>query len=332
MNEVLVQLRDHWSDAVAVVLALIAILQSYRANRFSRQLAQHEGAFDKPELKVGLFGTHEVKRFIILAPITPAPLLFPMSFSVSNLGAATAEDVQLLLRANENLLPYSREWLEKEQPDPSGLVKASFYAKEGHVNSVMYRIAHLHPGMPLNLVNTTILDRSTLLQAEAPVKTKDGKQGMVSYTVAFEYRLELVAFRKDGAPLAAVFQVSVFDTAKQSEAEALESYWRRRSSSMATPTTRRWWKRSPSKIERIRVVTVDPASIQSAKDIKRRHREAPLRALKAADGALAPDGLFVPALAVAFGSFDGALPRKVPEQVPVAPDDQTGPPITGSRL
>lgn len=56
---------------------------------------------------------------------------------------------------------------------------ASFYAKEGHVNSVMYRIAHLHPGMPLNIINTAILDQPTVLQSEASIKTADGKQALL---------------------------------------------------------------------------------------------------------------------------------------------------------
>ena len=57
------------------------------------------------------------------------------------------------------------------------------------------------------------------------VKTADGKEGADSHTVALEYRFEFVAFRKDGAPLAERGRFSVFDTAKQSETEALESYW-----------------------------------------------------------------------------------------------------------
>lgn len=323
MKELIGLITDHWSEALATILALIAIWQSRRASKFSRLVAEQEGAFDQPKLTIGLFGATNTRQFIILAPITPAPLLFPLPLNVRNLGSATAADIQLLVRGNEDLLPYSREWLEKEQPDASGVVVASFYAKEGHVNSVMYRIAHLHPRMPLNIINTAILRQPTVLSSDAPIKTADGKQGTVAYTVAFEYRLEVVAFRKDGAPLAEVFRFSVLDTTKQSESEALESYWKRRSSAAfgQRQPHRPWWRRSRSKLEPIRVVTVDEASILKGGGGPGKGREAPVRALKGAEGLMTPDGLFVPALGVALGRFRGALPQIAPDRVEVAPQE-----------
>jgi hypothetical protein len=151
---VVAAIRSHWPEALSILLALIAIWQSYRANRFARLVAEHEGSFNQSKLAIGMFGHSEITRFLILAPISPAPLHFPLPLNVHNLGSATATDIQLLVRGNEHLLPYSREWLEKKQPDASGIVVASLYGKEDHVKSVMYRIAHLHPGMPLNLLRT----------------------------------------------------------------------------------------------------------------------------------------------------------------------------------
>jgi hypothetical protein len=323
MEDLIRVIAHYWSAALATVLALIAIWQSRRANTFAKLVAESEGAFDQPKLSIRLFGAADTRRFVILAPITPSPLLFPLPLNVQNLGSATAADIQLLVRGNEDLLPYSREWLEREQPDASGVVIASFYGKEDHVNTVMYRIAYLHPGVPVNIINTAILRQPTIFSADVPIKTADGMQGIVGYTVAFDYRLEVVVFRKDGAPLADVFHFSIFDTAKQSASEALESYWRRSFSvgSEEKPSRRLWWRRSKSRIEPICVVTVDDTSI--LKDVERpvRDREAPVRALRGTMGVVGANGLCVPALGIALGTFRRALPHKTSDRAEITPKE-----------
>lgn len=66
-------------------------------------------------------------------------------------------------------------------------------------------------------------------------------------------------------------------------------------------------------------MTVDESSVLKDRDGPGKSREAPMRALRGADGVLTPDGLFVPALGIALGSFCGSLPHKTPERVKVAP-------------
>lgn len=309
IDVIVAAIQSHAWETLATVLALVAIWQSYRASRFAKFVAEHEGSFDQVDLKIGMFGHEEITRFLILAPITPAPLHFSLPLSIRNLGSATATEIQLLVRGNEALLPYSREWLQKEQPDASGIVVASFTGKDGHVNLITYRIAHLHPGMSLNLINTAILSNPSQFTSELPIKTADGSSVTVTYTVAYEYEFDVVAFQKDGTPLAKAFRLNVLDTTNSTVADVLTSYWKTLENQDKEQASPRSWRRGPkSRLRRICVITVDEAKI--VKEGIHNARKATIDSLVGAEGVIHNGGFLVPALGVELGNFQGTLPKE----------------------
>lgn len=309
--EFLLAVRSFSWEAIATLLALVAIWQAHRANRFARTVVELEGTFDRADVELGLFGQAGITRFILLVPLEPPPLLFPIPISIRNRGSATATEAQLIVHGNEDLLPYSREWLEKEQPDSSGTVVAGFLGRTGHTNSVMFRISHLHPGAPINLITFAKLSTPTTFRSRAPIQTPDGAKGTIGYRVVFDYQLDAVLFHRNHPPRGESFRLGVLDAGDRPVNEVLGQYWRERREGHGKREARRryWWRRSEGrKLERICVVTVDGAKLQerngpSAEGM----REVPLDALTGAVGVMDDDGIFVPALGVQVGSFAGTI-------------------------
>ena len=312
LNSLVDAITSHVWESLAILLGLVAIWQAHRANRFARIVAKKQGSFNQPQLTLRMFGHSDIKQFILLVPLQPPPLLFPLPLNIQNHGSATATAIRLIVRGNEDLLPYSQEWLAKQQ-DPSGVVMATFQGKEGHVNQIMYHIPTLHPGMPLNLVNTAVLRTPTQVSDKVSFQAADGVRVTLPYKLEFGYRLDVVLFQEDSKPVAESFRLKVLDTSDCSALEALERYWENRAQRRETiqPSRSRWrwsWRSSPFKT--LYVITVNEAKVPPK--TTQGFREVPVQALVGAEGIEDADGLFVPALGVELGNFQGTL-RRLPK-------------------
>lgn len=319
-SAIVAAVNEHWPELLATVLAFVAIWQTHRANRFARLVAQNEGTFRRPELQLKLFASNRCKHFVILAPLSPPPLLFPIPLDIANVGEKTAKALQVLIGANEDFLPYSESGLEKMRK-PNSEIAASFVGKAGHVNTVMYQIPQLHSGRPARVINTALLSTPSVFASQVDITTADGVSGTLPYTVRFTYHFDVVVFQEDATPLAEAFRLSVLDISNQTAEEALEQYLpKREHEQAASRRIQRWWRVRRPPVERLGVITIRDDRITVGKSGV---RQVAIEDIEVSEALEEPGGLWAPALGIALGVFRDVTKRALGKKQGAARDGVT---------
>jgi len=98
---------------VAAATGIIAVIQTFRANKLNKQVVQAQGALSGPRLSVALFDDESITLFMVAAPLSANRALeFPLWYVFKNDGR-TARDVEISVTSSSALyyggrLPASR--------------------------------------------------------------------------------------------------------------------------------------------------------------------------------------------------------------------------------
>ena len=92
---------------ISILLAMYAIIQRHRADRFAQEVARNQGAFSRSMIEVHPFAqaAGETSDFIFGLPLATAEIInFPLQLLIRNTGDKTAVDIEMLFRTSKELL------------------------------------------------------------------------------------------------------------------------------------------------------------------------------------------------------------------------------------
>jgi hypothetical protein len=134
-------------------------------------IAKRQGVFDRSEVKIQLHGLPENggirPELIIGGPHSKHNILTPILVSVSNIGTATASDIEVAIEANSSVVVNHPAFFISPVATSSAesMEGATVYIGKGVFRRV-FKIAQLHPGKTVQL-NNVGLPRNALSTTQA---------------------------------------------------------------------------------------------------------------------------------------------------------------------
>jgi hypothetical protein len=227
--------------AISVMLALVAIVQTYRINKFNTRAAHFKGTFKKPNIDFRIFssplsGTDAIDHFILACHLPKGTaLVFPLVTTVINLGDKSAKDVKLLLRYPKRLRGGGMvDEIKYSGPD---FIKSDIL-EDSNYQTTLITIGSLAPKQPIGVEDPIMITESSLIESSVSVTTSDKKTVSMSYRLTYFNLIDFTVYQEDEEPLSGRIKLLVINTAERPLQETLkiinEDYQKRYSERMGT--------------------------------------------------------------------------------------------------
>lgn len=211
-----------WS--VSALIAIYALIQRHRADKFARQIAENQGVFRKPNIEINPYSISDPKSadFIFAAPLFEGEIFeFPFQIDVRNTGEKTSEDVEVFIRTNKLLLYGGVLELTWDTAGPKR-VKASKASESGPLITLSIQLESIHPSQIINLNGVLSIRSSTFIRRRVPVTTKDGVHLSVGYLFQYNYPMDIVVFQKDQQSVSKRLRIRIVDIAEETPMQFFE--------------------------------------------------------------------------------------------------------------
>jgi hypothetical protein len=203
------------SLVVAVIFGMVAVIQTYRANKISKQSAEAPASITKSQIRIRLFNQKYIEHFIVAAPLQKGRILVvPLPISIANTGDKSVEDLEVFMTFSKDL------WYRGKAPPAvkSGLPKVSGtqVAETKNLRTFVITAQTLHPKQGITLYQDVTLIDSTFVESKVAVSTRDGASLDIPYSFEFEYMIDIVVTQKDRRPQTRSFGIRVANTSELS--------------------------------------------------------------------------------------------------------------------
>lgn len=278
---------------IGTLAAVVAIMQTYRANRLSKRIA-----LAKPSLRIALMGEQQITDLMVAVPIRQNRIVeFPMIWTFANKGEKSARDVEIFIRLPRELCYSGAETAAATFTFQTEMKKLSArsVSTTKHLETQIVFADTLHPGQTFTLSGAISLRLSTFLRRTASVQAKDRPMS-VAYSAEFQYTFDVIIAQADEPVAASHFTLGVIDTSNQTAAEFLTEY------------NSRLVEQKPGGKRRGGKVLGDFRLIEVRADQLVADKELPIdrlrdgEAVSYAHGVRFTDGYWVPAIGVNMGS------------------------------
>lgn len=290
---------------VAIGLTLVAIIQTNRANRFQKALAESQGAFKKSNLELSLFGIGNAEEFILALPLLSGVMpAITLTYDIVNTGESSARDVDVYLRKSKDLRYGSLSHVEATGTPKE--FKLKIVNETDHTQTIVGSIENLHPGQKLSIHDKIDIKAATIYEEQVSIPTKDKKEFAISYWLHFAYELNFSIAQLDRSSISKRFQISIVDTSRKSVKEFFDEYneiifadFKDRQDSVEKVSR---WKRyfSPKayKPKRFKLLIVDVDIKELEKIQQARTGTINPETFTVCDGVAGEKGYFIPAMKV----------------------------------
>lgn len=228
-------------SVVATVAAVVAVMQTGRANRLNRLIVTHQGSLDAPTLSIRFLGHRSPTDFAIALPLTSKRVVvLPLHFDITNSGAKSAKEIQLIMRIPKELLFGGSEMarFETDGAAPWGGACEVVSSSE-HLESLLWSLPTLNPGQTARLVLHLSIRDETSFRTEAIVKTRDGVTLTVPYVVNIRWHINYSLFQLDRPPASGAAGFEVVNSHTRTADDALAD-WRKAHRGERRPTAPRF--------------------------------------------------------------------------------------------
>ena len=195
---------------VGVALAFLAVVYNRRA--WVLQRTQAEEAADRvSSLEVTLFQRSDVREVHFATRIDQQRIKeIPLLLGINNHGAASAKDVCLTVRLN-NELCYGDE--QHDFAVSNSVLKSSVrsVSKGRRFTTLIVDFEQIPPSMKLECRIGLSLRVPSVTKLDVPVTTKDGASGRATVRVGYSYPLDIVVMETDHVPQTRHASVLVHD-------------------------------------------------------------------------------------------------------------------------
>lgn len=169
---------------IGTLAAVVAIVQTYRANRLSKRIA-----LAKPSLRIALMGEQQITDLMVAVPIRQNRIVeFPMIWAFANTGEKSARDVEIFIRLPRELCYGGAETAAATFTFQTEMKKLSArsVSTTKHLETQIVFADTLHPGQTFTLSRAISLRLSTFLRRTASVQAKDRPMS-VAYSAEFQH-------------------------------------------------------------------------------------------------------------------------------------------------
>lgn len=223
-------LRELVTLLVAIFFGTLAAIQTYRAYRLTKRVATAQGVFTRPEVEISLFGDRVIENFVLAVPLSREKkrvIEIPLMFGIGNYGEKTAEDVQTFFTLSKDLL-YGGKFTYNLRGAKLDGISITTVAKTKNLQTVAVTIQSLHPKVRIPFQLGVSVFNETFIESEVTVRTADGVDLSIPYSLEFAYRIDTVLVQRNQNPVTKSFHIQIFDTTEQSIKQALAAYNQRK--------------------------------------------------------------------------------------------------------
>lgn len=209
------------------IFGLIAVIQTYRANKLNRLVLRTQGALETPNIDISLFNEPNTERFILALPLSKDRVLeMPLLFNISNSGAKSARDVEVYIRIPKELCYGGSSKAKMVFTSGLSKVTSESVSQTDFLETIMINMKTLHPNQGFQLSQTLSISDDTFLNSKITVPVIDGSVD-ISYTVEFAYRFDFGLFQADYKPISKGFSFIIINTSEVSVETFFENYNKR---------------------------------------------------------------------------------------------------------
>jgi hypothetical protein len=197
-----------------IVLMIVTIIQTYRANRFERRAAEAEGTFKKANIEVRPYGKEDIKSFYLAFPLKENRVIeVPFVFLIRNNGEKTASQVELYLRMAKELHYNGEIDLDIKGGGLKNL-KSEIVSETEYLHTLGFKFDNLLPRQGIKLSDKLSLTHPTCFESKVEATTKDSVDLEISYEVDYAYKIDFILMQQDYEPISKTFSVSVIDVSQ----------------------------------------------------------------------------------------------------------------------
>lgn len=210
---------------LSIILGLVAIVQTYRANKFARKIAENEGAFEKPGLSISLFNDHAIEEIIWAIPFPEDGVVqVPLVYGIANNRSKSAiRNIELIIRMTNELHGGNSPDYDVNVIDSLKEVKSRFVDVTKYVHNFLMSIESLSPKQTMNYEDQVLFRGGTSAKSTITVKDKNDIPFEISFEVELAYAIDLILMADDIEPIRKQFRHKVVNTSKIS----LEDYFQK---------------------------------------------------------------------------------------------------------
>jgi hypothetical protein len=228
---------------LALVFGVIAVVQTYRANKLNRDVAKIQGLLEMPNVEISLFDYQSIENFMIAVPLIKGRVLeMPLRFSINNLGGKSARDVELFIRMSKELCYGGSDNVEMtitSNSTQSKVTREVFNQTDNLETTITKFEKALHPKQGIVLDQSISLRDDTFLRSKLSAPTKDGFMMNISYIAQFAYLIDFVLMQADQKPISKRFSIQVINTSETT----VETFFRSRNTEVQAQESKvRFWK------------------------------------------------------------------------------------------
>lgn len=210
--------------AIGIVISVFAFLQSRRSNKFTRNVAENQGVFKKPDLSISLFDMPDEDDFILALPLIPNLIVeMDLEYNIVNSGDASAKDVEVYIDNKSKDLRY-HDNLQLTASGTAKEFKMVVDKDEEHTQSLIGSIQSLHPSQRLTIRDKITVKSPTFGKMKIPVTTKTGRTGSFELRYVFAYLFDFSIKYLDHPTIRRKIKLSIINTYPSSIKDFFDKY------------------------------------------------------------------------------------------------------------
>jgi hypothetical protein len=210
---------------VAVRWARAQHREAVRANELAERIAKAGGTFQHPDLVLSVYEESSTTEFVLALPVGDVDCCFevPLPYCVHNMGKATAQDVEIFLRANKEVRFAGSLTID---PRDANLKQArgGLASETEHTATTVTSLQTIHPQQCIEIADILSIRKATSSKHTRTVKGRNGKPMRIAFWIGYAYTLDYVILQKDRQPITRSFRYSVIDTTGKSVKKAIEAF------------------------------------------------------------------------------------------------------------
>ena len=217
---------------ITTILAIIAIILSYRNNRLQKLIASKQGAFQSPNLTISIYDSewrkkaHFTPRYFILAgKLSPKRILsFPLKITLTNKGDKSAKEIKMALRYHKRLRCGGLDIAKIKPADDYSKVNFPKFIEDSNFQIAVFEIGTLTPKQKFAINDVITITEATFHNFSVDAVSKDGVSLTIPVEVHWSNSIDYTIYQEDNEPISGSFNIAFVDTSKQSLKDYLNSY------------------------------------------------------------------------------------------------------------
>lgn len=213
---------------LAALFAAYGLIQRHRADKFGREVAKHQGVFETPDIRIDPYGIEDEvsDNFILAVPFSKGEVFeLPFAFHVRNIGAKTAEDVEIVFRINKYfLMPAKAAEICWTFEGTTKEVKTARAQDSGPFITLTIALDTLHPSQKSQIQGVFVIGAATIKKQETNVTFKDGQKGVVHYWYHLTTPLDVVVFQRDRKAVSRRLEIQIINSAGKTARDSIGEY------------------------------------------------------------------------------------------------------------